>query len=778
VRAQPLPLIGGFYADETRPWSMQDICNYLPVATEGEGTRTSTMAKTPPGLSPFVDTGVTDPIRGVYDAEGRLFTVAGNTAYQISNTGVAIPLGAISGVGRVRFAHNQITGGNEVLMVNGSAGWVWNTVTSQFTQITDTGYPGAIDAVFIDGYLIQIEPARRFAFHSDLADALSYNTLDRFTSEVAPDLLVALAVSNNELILFSERTTEFFYNSGAAQQPFQSKRISFNKGCAGRYTVVTMDNTVMWLGDDGVFYLLDGYSPRRISTRPIEQAIRGLNWDQAFAFVWEDSGHSVAYWTFPDGLTFGYDASQQKWHRRASYGFDRWRVTGMAYWQNRWIAGDFQAGKLWELDWGYPLEGDQEFISEITSPVVHDNQSRVLMPRLELIMDTGMPEVEARTFAAQPDAPTISGNAPGGQQGVAYTPYQYTIAGGTGGLTVSVHTGTLPAGLSLSVGGLLTGTPTTVGSSAFTVRVTDANGLWDEVTDTIDVIEAGLFVAVGLAGKVATSPDGINWTLQSAGTSNNLLECGYGNGLFVLAGSNPLTFKTSPDGITWTDRTLTPTPATFTRLPIAYGLSDWWVGVNSGTCFKSADGTSWTSTTTVTGTNTVLAACGTATTILFGDANNTVQRSTDGTTFANNTASFQTGADTQDIIWDGTQFVACAAPTSGTGAVIATSPTGVTWTTQRSQTTAIRALAFGGGVGIAVGDSNVLLKTSDWASYSVPTHPTMTFANDVEYGLGTFVVVGDNGEIFYSTDLGVTWNAATSPFGTTSIRSVAFGIPA
>lgn len=492
MRATPLPLIGGFYADETRPWSQQDICNWLPVATESEGTRTPTMAKTPPGLSPFVDTGNSDPVRAVYNAEGRLFSVAGNTAYQISNAGVAIPLGAISGVGRVRCAHNQITGGNEVLFVNGSAGWVWNTASSTLTQVTDAGYPGAINAAFIDGYIIQIEPARRYAFHSDLADALSYNTLDRFTSEVSPDLLVSLAVSNNELILFSESSTEFFENTGATQQPFRSKRISFQKGCAGRYTVASMDNTVFWLGDDGSFYMLEGYSPKRISTRPIEQAIRALNWAQAFAYVWEDSGHAVCYWTFPDGLTFGYDASQQKWHRRASYGFDRWRLADLAYWQSRWIGGDFQSGRLWELDWAYPLEGDQEFISEITSPVIHDNQSRVLMPRMEVVMDTGQPEVAARDFPPQPDGPVISGSAPDATIGSAYS-YAYTLTPGDAEITSCVvASGTLPTGLSLSSSGVLSGTcGVEAASFTFTIRATDGNSLWYELSDTVSLTLTG-----------------------------------------------------------------------------------------------------------------------------------------------------------------------------------------------------------------------------------------------------------------------------------------------
>jgi Phage stabilisation protein len=512
VKAQPLPLIGGFYADETRPWSQQDICNWLPVAAESDGTRTPTMAKTPPGLSPFARISG-DPSRGVYDAEGRLFTVMGNTLYQITPT-TAIALGSISGTGRVRFAHNQITGGNQVLIVNGSAGWVWNTVTSTLTLITDTGYPGAINARFIDGYLIQIEPARRYAFHSDLADALAYNTLDRFTSEVSPDLLVSMAVSNNELILFSERTAEFFENTGASQQPFRSKRISFNKGCAGRYTVAEMDNTVFWLGDDGAFYLLNGYNPQRISTRPIEQAIRGLNWAQAFAFVWEDSGHSVCYWTFPDGMTFGYDASQQKWHRRESYGFDRWRVQDLAYWQNRWIAGDFQKGRLWEMDWTYPYEYDEEFVSQITSPVIHDNQSRLLMPRLEVVMDTGMPGVAIRDFVIDVAALSITGDLPDGTVGDEGT-MQYVVTGGVPPYgTITILSGSLPPGATMATDGLVTYTYTTIGSYSWMVKVVDSDGNVAATPDTavVSAIPWAATFTVSTSGTFKISPTGDDWS--------------------------------------------------------------------------------------------------------------------------------------------------------------------------------------------------------------------------------------------------------------------------
>jgi hypothetical protein len=58
--------------------------------------------------------------------------------------------------------------------------------------------------------------------------------------------------------------------------------------------------------------------------------------------------------------------------------------------------------------------------------------------------------------------------------GVAFS-QQLTAAGGTGPYTYAVTTGTLPAGVTLTTGGLLAGTATAGGSFTFTVTATDTN---------------------------------------------------------------------------------------------------------------------------------------------------------------------------------------------------------------------------------------------------------------------------------------------------------------
>jgi len=75
---------------------------------------------------------------------------------------------------------------------------------------------------------------------------------------------------------------------------------------------------------------------------------------------------------------------------------------------------------------------------------------------------------------------------PDGAVGSAYAAVLLST-GGLAPLTFTLDSGVLPDGLSLSPGGALDGTPTTAGSSVFTVRVTDAAGCTATRTYLLDV---------------------------------------------------------------------------------------------------------------------------------------------------------------------------------------------------------------------------------------------------------------------------------------------------
>ena len=85
-----------------------------------------------------------------------------------------------------------------------------------------------------------------------------------------------------------------------------------------------------------------------------------------------------------------------------------------------------------------------------------------------------------RAYALRVTAPTITlspaSPLPSGTAGVSYSGATLTASGGAGQHAFSVTLGSLPPGLTLSSGGVLSGTPTATGTFNFTATATDQNG--------------------------------------------------------------------------------------------------------------------------------------------------------------------------------------------------------------------------------------------------------------------------------------------------------------
>ncbi|MDO8680023.1 MAG: putative Ig domain-containing protein [Acidobacteriota bacterium] len=98
-----------------------------------------------------------------------------------------------------------------------------------------------------------------------------------------------------------------------------------------------------------------------------------------------------------------------------------------------------------------------------------------------------------------------------GTVGVAYS-QTITASGGIAPYTFTVPPGTLPAGLTLSAAGVLSGTPTTAETQTFTVTATDANGCASTQTYTVVITSGGTPPPAGcpvITLAPTTLPDGV-----------------------------------------------------------------------------------------------------------------------------------------------------------------------------------------------------------------------------------------------------------------------------
>jgi hypothetical protein len=147
---------------------------------------------------------------------------------------------------------------------------------------------------------------------------------------------------------------------------------------------------------------------------------------------------------------------------------------------------------------------------------------------------------------------------PAGTVGAAYTSTQFTETGGVGTTTFS-ETGTLPAGLTLTIAGVLSGTPTQSGSFPITVTATDSHGCTGSTAYTLAVGCAAITVGP------ATIPAG---TVESAYTTQFTQTGGVGTTTFSETGSLPSGLTLTTAGV------LSGTPTVTGSFPITVKATD------------------------------------------------------------------------------------------------------------------------------------------------------------------------------------------------------------
>ena len=281
------------------------------------------------------------------------------------------------------------------------------------------------------------------------------------------------------------------------------------------------------------------------------------------------------------------------------------------------------------------------------------------------------------------------------------------------------------------------------------------------------------WVAVGQYGKIAYSSDGRSWTAVTPGTnsgqsgfpasgnSSGIDGVAFGNNTFVAVGVFGR-MASSPDGRTWTAVT---SSISGTNFNIAFGGGRWFTGssaLSRGTMGYSTDGRTWTAVD-VTGVFGASAngsygfAYGNNRWVAVG-SNGKIAYSSNGTSWtAANVANTGFSTNANAVAYGNNRFVAVSG-----GGRIAYSTDGASWTavanstvwnytgSGRTLSAAINSIAFGNNRFVAVGAQGKIAYSTDGATWTAVANTTFTGdINAIAYGNGRFVAVGESGRMAY-----------------------------
>lgn len=372
----------GSYKHRSLPLSAQRMVNcYLEPAPPKSKTLAAIISVY--GIAAWSSVGFsTDTARGGKIINGVPYAVFGQTLYSFSSTGIATALGTIGGSGPVFIAGDGI----KIMIVTNSSDYFYNGVT--VAAITDTDYVGSEWVENLDGYYCVSQGGKVYV--SANRDPSDWDALDFATAEKYPDDIVRGITDHSELILFGKESGEIWYDSGDADFPLAKVQSGdFEVGIYAVGACAKADNTVFFVGHDGIFYRLNGYTPIRKSTYAIEAAIEDAADKNLRCFSWKEAGHEFVAVTCAD-FTFIYDASTDLWHNRESYGYPYWRAQFVLRAYNTLLVGDSLSNKLGELSADTFTEWTDILRVSCTSGSVSKDNKRMRHSRLELVFEQGV----------------------------------------------------------------------------------------------------------------------------------------------------------------------------------------------------------------------------------------------------------------------------------------------------------------------------------------------------------------------------------------------------
>lgn len=342
---------------------------------QGEDGKSTWIIYGSEGLAEFAPS-ASGGVRELLTVGSTLYAAIGPSLVSYTADATQEFIGNIDAAGAVYMRSNRAVPPQVGIVVAGATGTYYVLSGGVLSQNSDPDLDPPLCLAWHDGYgILPVENGRYMI--TGLDNFSTIDALDEGVCESKPDEIVRGEALGRQVVFFGEASIEFHANTGDADFPYERQE-AIGIGCLAPRSVCFVESpdleTLIWVAPDHTVRKLTGYSGGVISNNEISQAIHDLAMagrsDELGATAWAASGRffyalSCADWTKV------YDGKTGFWHDRKSYGINRWRVSQVARFGNKLIAGDYATGALYEMSERIYDEAGQYLVKEIITPTVH-----------------------------------------------------------------------------------------------------------------------------------------------------------------------------------------------------------------------------------------------------------------------------------------------------------------------------------------------------------------------------------------------------------------------
>jgi hypothetical protein len=311
------------------------LVNLYTEPNSGDALRPVRLVNTPG--SRIIDNASTlaTAIRGVFFADGYAggkIVIVDGTVMRLYNTATnawTTVSGTVAGTDRVRAAFAETQAGflaNGTFYVSAVAGSSIAAASDAdwATLLSDAGET-SFSSIATMGQRALLTYGSRFGFSASL-QFNNTTTLSYYTAENAPDGIIAGVVLGDVYYIFGTQTIEPWIQTGDNDDPFRPiVGQVIDRGAMARDTIVKLDNTLFFIGNDRSIYRMNGLTPQILNANDawVTRYLQTVSASDVVCSSMETEAHKF-YLIWTPSKCIAYDVATQTWQIRKTYGSDTW----------------------------------------------------------------------------------------------------------------------------------------------------------------------------------------------------------------------------------------------------------------------------------------------------------------------------------------------------------------------------------------------------------------------------------------------------------------------